>query len=87
MITYSMSNLMLVTFAHTGNGTGSNIDYRDNLKCNRCIKGGYNFCHQGNYGQAVPQSGQDPTAICCEDSQCDQAQDISYHCSYEFENW
>ena len=78
---------MLVTFAHNDNGNGSNIAYRDNLKCMKCIKGGYNFCHQGNYGQAVPQSGLDPNAICCENGQCDEAQDTSFHCSYEFENW
>ena len=54
------------------------------MKCGKCIKNGYNYCHQGTYGQVVSTLGSAPTGTCCENDQCTEASDNTYMCSFTF---
>jgi hypothetical protein len=47
------------------------VTYDNQLKCGKCINAGFNFCHTGTDGVAVADGGEDPTATCCEDGECE----------------
>lgn len=61
----------------------SAITYSADLKCGKCIKGGYNFCFQGNDTQKF-DSASGLSSTCCADSSCSQASDSSWTCSSSY---
>ena len=54
------------------------------MKCGRCIKNGYGYCHRGTYGQTVSLVGVAPSGTCCENDQCVEASNTDYQCSFTF---
>ena len=68
----------LMALAGTAKAT---IAYDSSLKCGQCIKGGFNYCFQGNDTQAMAES--QLVDFCCQDtsSNCRQYTDTTYSCS------
>jgi len=60
------------------------VAHAEDLKCGKCIKAGFNFCHTGTDGVAIADGGVEPTVICCEDDQCAEASDTDYTCSLTY---
>ena len=60
------------------------VAYDAGLKCGKCIKAGFNFCHNGVDGVAVADGGVEPTATCCQDGLCTEASDEAYTCSLTY---
>lgn len=57
--------------------------YNANLRCGKCINGGYNFCFQGNDTQQF-NSDTDITATCCQDENCAEMNDAAWTCSKSY---
>ena len=47
----------------------NNITYSADLRCGKCIRGGYNFCFEGTDTQEF-DSPSDLVATCCQDETC-----------------
>ena len=60
------------------------VTHSEDLKCGKCIKAGFNFCHTGTDGEAVAAGDAEPTAKCCADDQCAEASDETYTCSLTY---
>lgn len=61
------------------------ITYDASLKCGKCIKGGFNFCHNGaTDGVVVTTDDVEPTYTCCEDDTCAEASNADYTCSLTY---
>jgi len=60
------------------------VAHSGDLKCGKCIKAGFNFCHTGTDGVAVADGVEEPTAKCCADDQCTEASDDTYTCSLTY---
>jgi len=56
------------------------ITHSTDLKCGKCIKGGYNFCFQGNDSQQFDNSTA-VTSTCCSDTSCSENTNTSFTCS------
>jgi hypothetical protein len=63
----------------------ANATYPSDLKCSKCIKNGYTFCHKGTEGQLF-ENGQHPEYTCCTDATCPEASDPSYTCSSTYKD-
>lgn len=74
--------LALGLFLATTNAA-NNIAHSTDLKCGKCIKGGYNYCFQGSDTQEFDDAST-LTATCCADETCSEASDATYTCSMAY---
>jgi hypothetical protein len=61
----------------------ASAQYAADLRCGKCINGGYNFCFQGNDTQQFDRDTQ-ITSTCCQDETCSEMTDASYTCSKSY---
>jgi hypothetical protein len=57
------------------------VTHAENLKCGKCIKGGFNFCFEGSDGDVVASGASAPAQKCCADDQCAENTNAAYICS------
>lgn len=73
----------MVLLALAASQSQATITHSADLKCGKCIKGGYNFCFKGVDTQTFDsEAGVEST--CCQDGTCTQASDSAWTCSSSY---
>ena len=62
-------------------GDDIKIDFKAQLGCGACIRGGYIYCIPGAEGSDPATWPAGTNSVCCKDSSCAQAKDTKYLCS------
>lgn len=60
------------------------LAYSETLRCDECIRSGFNFCIQGTERKVLAAGEAEPAKKCCADATCAEASNSAWTCSSSY---